>query len=637
MRKYNWLITFTLIVILALLVMELPIRAETTYATPDDYLITLYKTELSSNNGSSWVTVFTDVGGEEIDLKTNAGSAFGQGSIPPGTYNVIRFTIKNTISASSTLFNPYPITPTAQVEVYFAVSGTFEWDNNGSSLAEAFPLPDPIQVVANATSKVIMNFGVNNSLVIPGAGDPYLNPPIISVSNIVINPAAPTEFEGGEYYFVRQNTSLPVTITNASTVTPTRMRLSSGWGVISMSPPVEGMGIFTIDAVDNAEHYWRIQSDYVTGTLATVGTAIEGKYYVDADGFINMLMPASGGIIRGAVRGDGKVFAAIELATPTSDSADTSIGYHMIYAIAKEITGTGDWTLLGDGLFNVYAIYIQDAVVTSTGLSYPSRNMLSFNLNVGYLDLGPDSLSISNTRNGLYVTCPLSATGQSVNFDNTCYEADIESLCITVTQACTWTMNDMTGAILNDGTFGILAGSTSLLGKHGVGTEEIDNGTGITTTGRDLNFGIFIKPRPANYWRVDHPSDLVGAYSFVCKGDIKDDGTNELPSNIVMLGRLNLNADGTFTGRNTQSQRGELEIEIMEGSWAITTTWIGATPTAGSALQTDVVILYDTNPAEPFIILLIGYDGTVLVPYSPMGTLAVPLNDKRMLGLAVKQ
>ncbi|MBI4833480.1 MAG: hypothetical protein HY811_01490 [Planctomycetes bacterium] len=647
MVKTKYLIIMSILVSAVLVGITLSFPATAATVTPDTYKVTLYKTELSTN-GTTWVEVFNSVAGTQIDFQNAAqiGSAFGQGSMPEGTYNAARFTIKNAIEYSyaasgvgATTFSPYPGNATDQVPVYFSVSGTFTWSNDGSTLLKAFPMPDPIRVVANGTSKVIMNFGVTNSLVIVGA-TLYLAPPTMSVSNIVIPPTPPANpnlFAGGEYYFVRQNLAIPA----LNSITPTWMELQSGWGIISMSAPsAAGVGTFEILPANNSEHRRSIYlSDAIShtsmgGQIELVGIPMSGTYYADASGFINMLMPQTNGIIRGGLRNDGKVFIAIEIASPSSQTQDTYVGYHMIYAILKE-TNTNGPNLIGDFAFNGYGAGVITAYNTAGGATNYQNFRLETDVGIGWLQATAGAVTDTETNNRIEIQRPLSPTEQTVTVPTIGYYTDTNAAPLAVDANCRFTVDKTWGALLNDRSIGIYAGDTT-------SPSDTWSGSGVEFWQNYLNFGVALPISPAGTFNV---ASVSGTYTFVFRRDKWDNSMGtELPDNEVTLGRITLDGVGNATGRMTVCRRGATEIQTFDNiTYTVVTTQIGAlsaTAVAGVDYRSaDVISLYDNDKQEEMVRMLIGADGKTLSPYVPAET--VPFNntpsDRRGLGLAIKQ
>lgn len=644
MRRYNYLTTLVLSVILGLLVMELPLWAPPPeYATPDTYLITLYKTELSSNNGTSWVTVFTSATGAALDFKTNAGNAFGPGTtIPPGTYNAIRFTIKNTISASGTNYTPNDsLSVDAQIPVYFAVSGTFGWDNNGSSLAEAFPLPDPIRVVANATSKLIINFGINDALKSIDGTNWELLPPTLTVSNIVVPTSGIlANFPGGEYYYVRQNLRLPAN--TAQTITPTQLSIESGWGTISLGPLTNGVGTLLIAADSDKRNSRWIGDDGldIGGQIVTDtgGTAMTGKYYMDADGYINMLLSGTDGIIRGALRNDGKVFVAIEISSPSSETVNTDVSYHMIYAILKEDNSLDN--LDGNYVWNNYMLEVRTARSEDTGDPILDNYALEAHVDVGWITGTAVSLTGAGTNNRIEIHRPLSPDAQTVIPPAIQYDGPWNNATpLVISTTGTFAIDEYDepsgsyGFVLGDGSVGLMAGIVN------IGT---DVQLGITNTNYAMLFGVALKAVPIG---THTTASVAGSYSFVYKGDHWDSASgHELPSQSVMLGRIILDGSGNVSGRAIRCEQGQTIIEDLSGfHYDVSVEQVGAVSPTGilgtDFIEVDIIRLYETDPLIPAVKMLIGSDGKTLAPYSPIWTDAgrTIINNERGLGLAVKQ
>jgi hypothetical protein len=657
MIKTKHLIIMSILVSAALvgIMFSFPVTAAT--VTPDTYKITLYKTEFSTN-GATWVEVSSSLLGTQIDFQNAAqiGSVFGQStanSIPEGTYKAVRFTIKNAIEYSyaaggigATTFSPYAGASTEQLPVYFAVSGTFSWSNDGSTLLKAFPMPYPIRVVADGTSRIILNFGVTNSL--SDSGGWHLAPPTISVSNIVIPPTPPANpnlFAGGEYYFVRQNLVAPASVNDM--ITPTWVSISSGWGIISMSvPSAQGVGTFEVQAGSNNEHRMDIGNNGLFyNNQIDSGNTMTGTYYADADGFINMLMPRSG-IIRGGVRGDGKVFIAIEVAPPSSQTADTQVGYHMIYAL-KKITETAG-TMVGNYAFNGY----QSEVFTATQAANPSPGYYYVEnaSSIGWLNAQLGGITTTETTNRIRIEKPLSPTAQTVVAPIVAYYGPNTGTAMTYTNTGRFDIADKNGGewggmlMDTDKIIGLYAGDISAM-------YDTYNSGGVDYWQNRFDFGMALKIRPAGYWSdPTTKTSLAGSYTFTWKGDWwNDEGSGsgtELPNHSVMIGRLKFTNDaavpngGTVEGYATQCQRGETVIEDMSVmTWTVSTVNLGATPTGTANIDyytTDIIKLFDNVRQTYAAYLLIGWDGKTLSPYQPSGTPGAP-NSERGLGLAVKQ
>lgn len=421
MRKFNYLIigAFVLSVGLAFVLVILPTAADTT--TPDYYRVTFYKTELSTD-GANWVTVFSNESGKVIDLTNPAagGAVFGQGvAIQPGIYKAIKFTVKNeityaystTVTNGSSLISP-SLTTDTQVSVFFVCTSS-TWANDGSTFDKAFPLPDPIRVELNVTSKIIVNFGVRDSL---WSDDNWitsnLKPPVITVAVVVLKTDSTPLLTGPTaYYFIRNNLRFPA----VDVVTPTRLTLEAGWGTITMTPSAENAdyGTFTIAQGNNRYINRWIGADGLTqdGSIVTdTSQAISGKYYLDADGYINMLMPGTSGIIRGALRNDGKVFAAVEISSPSSQTTNAEVGYHMLYAIKKE-TNTMERF---DGYYswNQYMTEIADNVIDGV-IPYPMGYAFIHSVGVGYLKSEEEGAVAASAASRNKVERPLSPTAQT--------------------------------------------------------------------------------------------------------------------------------------------------------------------------------------------------------------------------------
>jgi hypothetical protein len=657
MRKFNYVIigAFVLSVGLAFVLLTLPTGADTT--TPDYYRVTFYKTELSTD-GANWVTVFANESGKVIDLTNPAagGAVFGQGAaIQPGIYNAIKFTIKNeityaystTVTNGSSLLRPSLMTDT-QVSVFFVCTST-TWANDGSTLDKAFPLPDPIRVELNVTSKIIVNFGVSDSL---WSDDNWntsnLKPPVITVAVVSLKTdSAPLLTGPTAYYFIRNNLRFPA----MDVVTPTRLALESGWGTITMTPSAENAdyGTFTIAQGNNRFHERWIGTDGLTqgGSVVTdTSPAISGKYYVDADGYINMLMPGTSGIIRGALRNDGKVFAAVEISSPSSQTVDTEISYQMFYAVKKET----NVLVRFDGYYswNQSMTELRENVIDDV-IPYPEGYGLSHSVGVGWLQSGAITASAGSAASRLEMDCPLSPTAQTVRSTEVSYDEPQEfpasELAISPTGIWDYEYVDgvanMHGFVLGDSSLAIFGG-TEIANDNPMTYTE---GSNIRTEfGHIITMGVVLKTKAVTgTWTT---ANVAGTYSFVYKGDYRDEGMgNALPNYWVQLGRITLDGQGNVSGRAIKCQKGQTAIEDLSVyRYTVGVEKVGANLITGTAgtdfIWIDVIKLYKTDPDAPYLLMLIGDDGKTLAPYSPLGTgLTEPLtpNNERGFGLAIKQ
>ncbi|MBI5778114.1 MAG: hypothetical protein HZA49_01490 [Planctomycetes bacterium] len=572
-----------------LLMNALAFAVAPTEATPDEYKVTCYKTEISTN-GTTWVTCFDKPAGELVDLAspTGPGSLFGQGDVPEGTYKHIRITIMNTITytcaAASILtdtgFNPYLVAADAHVPVYFSIDGGSTWSNDGSELLRAFPLPDPIKVEYNTSTKVVINFIITNSL--KNNSGWSLEPPVMNVSSVVIKTLAVT-FTGGDYFFDRSNINIDIPAIT-STITPTYMRFSSGWGMITFSAPLSNEGVYTITAgANNTENSQTIDSSGgISGTINTpeiyMGpTDMTGTYFIDPSGFLNMLMPESG-IIRGAVSDDGRVFIAVE--------AEVADSYHMIYAVKKETQLARD--LNGKFIFCMYGSRITAAVDDATGLPYPQGHRMRYQVELGMVDINAagNALTPSGISNNVEILRPLSDT-QYTDLPMTEAYSNTQSGTLHTDTNGTWTLNGgdsmMQGYTLPDDSVTLLCGST-------ITNTSIYTDTGITYTTNVMQFGVVLNPVTSTSF-VE--ADVVGSYTFVYRGDeYGQNGGISTTMFWVMLGRINFNGTGGFTGSITMSERGSVSTEEITGQYDVVSEIIGA---AGATMSVRVIRLFGSS------------------------------------------
>jgi len=618
-----------------LLVIALPAMAET--ASPDTYNVTFYKTEFSTD-GTTWVTIYNNDAGKQIDLTVPdvGGSLCGEGTgIPAGTYTAARFTIKNEITYSwgmtitAGTSSPYPAqSADAQIVIYFN-NASSTWDNDGSTFAKAFPLPDPIRIIAGVTSKIIVNFGVKNSVYTTDNWTSCdLKPPTITIGVVVLRTDITSPLtEPTEYYFIRQDIRLPA----QDVAMPDWMSFESGWGTITMTPDSAhlGFGTFTIAAGADTHNSRDISNDGlgIGGKITANTEPINGKYYVDPEGFINMLMPYTNGIIRGALRSDGKVFAAIEISAPSSQTDKALVSYQMIYALKKETNTPGH--LIGDYTYNEYTTEI--LTVEDDNGPRPDLYTLENLVSIGWANGETTASTFFDTGNQIRTWRPLSPTGQVVETPYVEYDEDTGGP-ITLTADSHLSMEEQEWVVtLEDESVCIHACST-------VDPYEIEYAGGITATLQMLSFGIDLKAAPAGTWNT---ANVAGTYSYVHRSDYYNtEMGNEIPFNVVMLGRCTFDGSGNVSGRAIQAMKGQITIvDLSSYHYDVVPMWIGATPQAGSAIQIDVLRMYETDPDKPTSQLLIGNDGLTMATYNPPGDPAdsSTWNKVRGLGLAVKQ
>jgi len=614
-------------------------------ATPDTYEVTCYKTEISTD-GATWVTCFDKPAGELVDLAspTGPGSLFGEGDVPEGTYKHIKITILNTITYTcadasiliDTGFNPYLAAADAKVPVYFSSQyGGSSWSNDGSELLRAFPLPDSIKVEYNTPTKVVINFIITNSL--KNNSGWSLEPPVMNVSSVVIK-ALEVTFTGGDYYFDRSNINIdipPIT----TTITPTYMRFSSGWGKITFSAPLSNEGVYTITAgANNMENNQTIDSSGgVSGTINTPmidsnPADMTGTYFIDPSGFLNMLMPESG-IIRGAVSDDGRVFVAVE--TEVADS------YHMIYAIKKEDQTARD--LSGNFMFCMYGSRLTTAR-DQTNAVYPQGNRLSYKVEIGFVDLDPTAnsgngaLTTSGIGNDARVERPLSDT-QNTYLPVLDPSSGTMVAKLSVATTGTWTLNtgdsNMQGFTLSDDSVSLLCGSTITNTEVYTYTASADT---ITATTNAMQFGVVLSPILAISSLA--VADVNGSYTFVYRGDqVRQDSGITHTAFWVMLGRCSYDGAGNVTATMTRCERGEVTTEVFNGKYDVVTKNIGS---GALTLAVKVVRMFDSTAVTeaekddgPKVILTPDKKVGIIYQAPTEGDGTTP-NDERGLGFAVK-
>ncbi|MEW6026028.1 MAG: hypothetical protein AB1599_01860 [Planctomycetota bacterium] len=641
--------------VVLLLIMNSLSFAQVTEATPDEYIVTCYKTEISTN-GTTWVTCFDNPAGTLIDLAspTGPGSLFGpQGEVAIGVYKHIRITIMNTITYSCTSpvvpqggFNPYIAAADAHMPVYFSNQyGGSSWSNDGSELLRAFPLPDPINVEYNTTTKVVINFIITNSL--KNNGGWSLEPPVMNVTSVV-NRALEVTFTGGDYYFSRSNINIDNPFTS-TVITPAWMRFSSGWGKITLTNPIENVGAFTVTAgADNTENNQQIDSSGgISGTINTpeiyIGSAdMTGTYYIDPTGYINMLMPESG-IIRGAVSDDGRVFIAIETGVPDS--------YHMIYAIKKEDQIPRD--LSGKSIFSMYETQLT-TTVDETTTPYPQGYRLAYGTSIGMANLDPASNTISPSGTGVRVEIerPLSTTQNVLSPVSDQYN-DTNSGKVNPDAFGVWNLttggsgSNMRGYMLSDDSVSLICGST--ITNTGVYTYT-DGANTITATVNTLQFGVSLPPILAVSSLAI--ADINGSYTVVYRGDmVRQESGVTKTAFWVLLGRFTFDGNGNVSGSMTRCERGAVETETFSGQYQIADETIGS---GTENISVKVVRLYDPTDPDPVKAdprngprLILTPNKKVAMIYQPVTIWVDPdgpggspeteiVNDERGLGLAVK-
>jgi len=326
---------------------------------PTSVKVTLYQTDLLADASASPQTVFTDAAGEVVDIVGNPG-VFGEGTVPQGTYNRMKLTVKNKILYSG--LNPcggLDLTdkdmliddtkdPGAQVVLYFATSsdgGGSGWTANGTE-ASPFLMQNPIEVSANQTTRVELRFntaGILNCI----TGSAKLSAPTIDILHYIDEPAQCSIV--GEYWLVHYNVGAHIydddtgeMLENpAMGVVFERTEVVSGWGTATFD--AEGnWSVYPADKYDGttgypgmAEHRHNLVSYnpppagddgyHDPSDPAGISGTVMGGQYVTAGSNIIMYFP-DGGFIEGGLSSDCNTFVGTNLSTGETD---------LIYAVRK--------------------------------------------------------------------------------------------------------------------------------------------------------------------------------------------------------------------------------------------------------------------------------------------------------------
>lgn len=362
------------------------------------------------------------------------------------------------------------------------------------------------------------------------------------------------------------------------------------------------------------------------GGINTTQT-MKGSYYTDPEGYINIVLPGTRGIIRGALRDDKKVFVGVEIVTPFRQTQDGFVSYHMIYGIKKE-SHTGD-KLIGDYIFNGYSADFTTA--TDNSGNRMDAYHLGHRVSIGYFKGTNDDGTVWETRNEIDVTSPLSLTYQPVQQVSVAYGGPEDTGPIPIAAEGLWnapSQAKLWGANLADDSIGILAGATT------EPTKTWPDNT-ITYTKNETKFYLTLKPAQSETWNT---ANIAGTYTFVYRGDYWEGQSNKLPNNWVMLGRITLDGAGNVSGRVIKSEMGRITIRNVSGlKYEVVQARVGGDPSnQNSGIMVDQVKIYDLSDPTWSIMMFISSDGKCLVPYAPPGTPSNP-NHERGLGLAVKQ
>lgn len=182
-KKRDYL--FILLSILFVILMANQSFAQVASGTPEIYKVRITKFELSSDNGTTWVTVFSGTS-DWIDIASvtagqKAGEFFSRLQVAPGTYNKVRVTVSATFRMKGSVAysgNTY----------YTSASGATTTAANYAEQDITIPSGNPtseetmtITVGTGSTPKIVrVSFTVENKL------DLYMTP------GATFYPAAPT-------------------------------------------------------------------------------------------------------------------------------------------------------------------------------------------------------------------------------------------------------------------------------------------------------------------------------------------------------------------------------------------------------------------------------------------------------------
>ncbi|NVM22481.1 MAG: hypothetical protein HWN68_11955, partial [Desulfobacterales bacterium] len=309
--------------------------------SPTSIKVRLYQTDFFVDASASAQTVFADAAGKVVDIVGNPG-VFGSGTVSQGTYNRMKFTVKNQILYSG----PQPsgcvgdplvdvtmkIDDTKaddyKVDLYFATGsdgGGSGWTANGTA-AYPFLMLNAIKVGINQTTRVELRFNTAGNLNCIDASA-KLSAPTINVLHYVEGAEAPCSIVG-EYWFVHYNMSCGIYDDQGDMLEPTLGKIFESTNVVS------GWGTATFDADGNwsvymgnsytdatypgmAEHRHNLVSydpanpgedGYHDPAMSIPsGTAVGGQY-VTAGSKIIMYMPEGGGFIEGGLSSDCNTF-----------------------------------------------------------------------------------------------------------------------------------------------------------------------------------------------------------------------------------------------------------------------------------------------------------------------------------------
>ncbi len=326
----------------------LPIEAE----SPTSLKVKIKKVELFKDKDSLPITVFENQGGVEKDIIKETDALFGQGSISPGEYKRVKFTVDpiitysgpNPCGGNDIVDQPLDI---GSSELYFATAddgGGQGWSANGSQ-GYPFLLMNPIVVEGNVTTNVKIVFNTANTLQCV-SNNPTLYPPTMNIVQWKeASPLSACQFPS-DYWFMHYNLFVHFGEINhdppygVSEFFPYGSVIA-GWGTLSMNAPdATGKGTMTVDPSKTyanggmAEHRHEFEEydpsdteqgyhDPVGGTTMTLNYQISGRKMI-------IYLP-EGGTIEGAFTNDCSTYIGTMISSG-SEGGDNDI----VYAVKKD-------------------------------------------------------------------------------------------------------------------------------------------------------------------------------------------------------------------------------------------------------------------------------------------------------------
>jgi hypothetical protein len=645
----------------ALAIALLPVAASavTTSGNPTHLQVGLFKTQLW--DGAAWVTVFDAASPTTVDLVTNAGAAFGQGAIDPGSYSKVRFTISNSVAFSADAFGgcvattgTFPIAasgPTVTLDFATAAQGGGTgWYANGSA-ANPLLMSAPIDVQADQTTQVTLQFETRDTAVCSGSGSVQIpDAPALTVRSRVVPPS--TTFAGGTYWLTHYNAArfafdqngLPIDPFNVDSLARATFRMSAGYflgfgGMGSFSAPdAAGLGTTTLSQ-GFTENRHQLDESHCSdcGIVTSAGAGAVLPYALGADKTITMVMDK--GFIRGAFNEDYTVFIGV----------------------ANESKGTGQDLLVGvktGGPATISGVY--GFGISATELVYPVSNPTRLERlwatgMLGWLDFDGDgsttTFSAYNSYTGLNRPWATPGSGSS-DFS---WEYGTKNQAIAVGLGSVVTLDpDGTGtfafptaawmAVGPGGQVAIAAGDRSLINRSSDPVNEIKY---MQTQ------AVLMKQAPAGTHTV---ASLAGTWSLAARNDQSKqwnaaDTTDFVLFKGAMYGKLVWDLSGTataeFTNNNDlgkiESLAGAGTISMVPGGACIygpdesplaeRTAW-NASVCPGRRI--DLAVVHDTSAGKDVLWLVFSADGRTAAVVAPEGYSGTDPGSFRMLGYLVR-